>query len=725
MLSLYGAIQCVEELLTHRRFRVATSRNVRQARPEQTEFRRLELASVRAECLTCTDIPPKSLLGAVHFVASLISAEITRRMEQTANRGLSQFPPLILDLILRSKSLSYLVLRLWTCGNSQLNLNLAAGITYMNLKASWSLQIGFPSMLLKLRNLRYLSIKVKGKLMRHPLYWKDIVLSLPSSLETLKLVCSDCDYILRNFAPEWTYHTPSYIESDYGTSRSPMIDISQHLTRLTRLEIFGVRGKDPIPFFARDLPVLPSTITDLRVSLQRQGHPLMMSLLPQSLIRLRLSAVGPANPLGIDDWLSCPPNLQHIGTIHYYYPQIDFSWIPRTLRHLNIQKMGLNSSDFTPQSSLSLPPNYESMITRIDTSARASSLSPPDDLPLSFWPSHLSPHLTSLTITSGEIIASSLKDLPKSLVDLTIAETTISGWEEMPQAHEWPLHLRLFHATQSNFPPKRLNWLPRSLTDLSIRFSGSVSEIDPETLSPVLTALRIELNSSSSDILALTGPILSNLKSLELCNSGPGRESHVIGVGKNGRDWIPSTLTCLKASLELSARDWMTHRNIVTLKLGQWRFKDFALLPRSLTFLHILLTDSSNDSKARIDFTEHLPSSLTELQLRGDYKSGNDWNTASFSNLPRLRSVTLENFRFPSGILRNLPRSLKKLDTVIMPWLDEDIPFIPPYLEVLGRAHVDWKSPLIAQYWPLADTKGILEPALSVIEERKKSHGIP
>ena len=618
------------------------------------------------------------------------------RMEKMSH-SLDQFPPEVLDLVLGTKTSSYLALRLWSCGNSILNSKLSSGITYINLKASWSLQIGFPSMLLNLPNLRYLSIKVKGNLMRHPLEWKGLILSLPSTLETLKFVCSDCDYILRNFAPEWTDRTPMYIESDYGTSRSPMIDMSQHLNRLTKLKIFGTRGKDPIPFFARDLPALPSTITDLRVSLQRQGHPLMMSLLPQSLIRLPSSVVGPANQSGVDDWLNCPPNLQHIRTIHYYYPQADFLWIPRTLRHLNIEKMGLNSACFDAQSSLSLPPHYESMVT--------AAPSPASSTP---WTSLLPTHLTSLTVTAGEVHTADLKSLPRSLTSLSMSKLPRQTFD-MPQSNEWPPQLRILHLPTIGLIG--LMDLPNSLTDFAFSYDGnSIEPMFPDSI----TSLSIELESMGPFNLSMEGPLPRQLKTFKVSSSTTLTDVRLVHV--------PSKLTRLDAFTDFKNTDlWATHRCITTLNLRSLGFEAFSELPRSLKSLHAGGFTARRLPK-NAHFSQHLPSSLTEIYFGGD---GVDWSSESFSNLPLLKAFTAQRFYFPSGILRNLPRSLKKLDTNIKPWSDEDIPFIPPYLEVLGRHRVNWKSPLIAQYWPLADTKDIPEPAMSVIVQRKKLLGIP
>lgn len=354
-------------------------------------------------------------------------------MEESAHLPLNQLPPDHLGLILGSKHLSYLVLRLWMCGDSRLNSRLAAGITYINLKASWSLQSGFPSVLLRLRSLRYLSIKSKGRLFGNPMAWSGIALSLSPILETLKISCFDCDTAMRNFAPDWTATAPKFIETEYPMGKSTFIDLAQHMPRLTKLELTGTASGRPVPFFAQDLVALPPTLTELRVSLQRRGHPNMMSILPRSLLRLRSAAVGPANDAGIADWLESPPNLEHIDVINYYYPQPDFTWVPRSLRHLKIDKIG-STFFFDDQAALSLPTDYYSANINVESDFSTSPGFPDS----SNWVSMLSSRLTTLTANSSRVSLAEVVRYPRTLTSLTLAVQNVKWKSGLPQPFDWP-----------------------------------------------------------------------------------------------------------------------------------------------------------------------------------------------------------------------------------------------------------------------------------------------
>lgn len=94
----------------------------------------------------------------------------------------------VLGLLLSSASSSFLILRLWKCGNRALNSKLAAGVTHVHLDQVQALRSPYPRMLSELRQLRCLTLKALSSLMEN---LEDLVKELhklPESLQELRIV---------------------------------------------------------------------------------------------------------------------------------------------------------------------------------------------------------------------------------------------------------------------------------------------------------------------------------------------------------------------------------------------------------------------------------------------------------------------------------------------------------------------------------------------------------
>ena len=655
---------------------------------------------------------------------------------EKANHSLNQFPPEVLDLILGSKTSSYLALRLWSCGNSILKSKLSSGITYMNLKAGWSLQTGFPPMLLKLPNLRYLSIKVTGNLMRHPLEWKGLILSLPSTLETLKIDCSDCDFCLRNFAPEWTETAPLYIETTYPMGTSNLFDISQQLPRLTRLKICGTKQ-----FFACDLPSLPSTITDLKFEgIQRQGFRLMMSSLPRSLVRLRTTVVGPADSVGIADWLNCPPNLTRIDKVNEFYPQTNYAWLPRSLKHVTINGAQRLPFNFSDTAALTLPSSYESIVFNLPFNLVEHN---GPDISAS-WASKVSPRLTTLDVTTPErsaFDAHLLRYLPHTLTDLTINFEHIN-WIGLPSRLEietadpstfdsgWPPHL-LSLALRGIISCEDFYRFPRTLSKLSVtlgngihsaRHEGYVS-IKSKDLPPNLTQMTLRGFGEDTDII---GPLPETLQHLELLEYLRPNAVSTLHYKLLIPQPLPQSITFLSAGLTQNRLAlWLPPPCLTRLCTSHLLFTDFESLPRTLTSL--VISDLEGPPLQRhVNLTYGLPSSLVKLIIYKPFYFASLLTPDSFANLPLLKEMNIhQDIIVPSAAIRNLSRHLKHLKIEITDLKEEDASFLPPYLESLNLGFLDMKIPL-GQYWPLAAINKKLwnEEQLAILEQRKRDLGL-
>ena len=150
---------------------------------------------------------------------------------------LSNFPVSILDHIIGNRSSSWLIFKIWLCGDPILNEKLAQGLTYVRLEANGEIYPKFPRLLSKLRGLRYLSIRASKRLKEKPSDWPMIMSSLTGSLETLKLCFPGSLLSLTNFGPDSPTCPSVPIYTDYERGSCEFIDMGSIFPRLHTLTL--------------------------------------------------------------------------------------------------------------------------------------------------------------------------------------------------------------------------------------------------------------------------------------------------------------------------------------------------------------------------------------------------------------------------------------------------------------------------------------------------------
>lgn len=101
---------------------------------------------------------------------------------------LAALPSELLDCILGNERSSFLILRLWKCGNKIMNAKLSESITYVSLSHADVSTSRYPRFLPQLRKLRHLALSSNVSLMLDcPQEWNLELAKLPASLEHLEL----------------------------------------------------------------------------------------------------------------------------------------------------------------------------------------------------------------------------------------------------------------------------------------------------------------------------------------------------------------------------------------------------------------------------------------------------------------------------------------------------------------------------------------------------------
>lgn len=154
----------------------------------------------------------------------------------------------------------------------------------------------------------------------------------------------------------------------------------------------------------------------------------------------------------------------------------------------------------------------------------------------------------------------------------------------------------------------------------------------------------------------------------------------------------------------------------------------FGQLPRSLRNLKISKNITGFDEKlAAGSLFEDLPTSLRSLSLamvtRSDDEGEDDEEVTYppqrlLNVLPVLETLELKRFvTMPSSFVRELPRSLTKVDLGDMKLSMEDAKFLPPGLRALNFAHFGI-TPEVAPYWPIGVVGSLNRASFDLMEPR-------
>lgn len=606
-------------------------------------------------------------------------------------------PPDVFRQIASISTSSWILLRLWECGDSRLHRLIALSIETFDLCDSrLRTTPRFPSFLSQIKPLRFLSLAHAYEPLRvtfaeHSKRRDDFgphLLTLDTS--KLQTLCLSSPYIDEDFQAFTAMVRSKYEESSTSTdlpTTSPLDRMFPALTTL-KLSAFSLNANlfkglpatltslsmeryvivvEHAEFFAK-LP-RPLLILDTHVNLMSPNHrnptsaprnppPYLHTItqvsaesqylqhLPPTLTKCKFNGSGLNSPAFIK---ALPPidGITALDIFKDYFPT-DRSWathLPRSLTFLHMN----GSLDFNASDILSLPRDLTNLQCELVLPPRCWDwLEPSSQIALDFWP----PLLRSLVLRSVYLTNHAIKTLPLTLTSLELRVMDLINVELLPP------HLQsiTFHSSKVNVEGR----MPPSLTYVACNISSSL--IKPENLfsSLPVSMKSITLSNSTSEVERLKpdNPFIlpASITSLSLSNL------HI--------KWsalLPRTLLSLTAFIQgLKPRPTFEDVDL---------FVDF---PPSLTVLRTGLSDATN---RKAPLSEHSFSSLVHLVHFSFTRKGG----------------------FHANILKHLPSGLRKLEIEFCAgWSSTELlPYInPKWLECRlgGLTKADYRA--LAPHWP-------------------------
>lgn len=617
--------------------------------------------------------------------------------------GFADFPPEILDGILGSNDVSYVVIKLWLCGSLKLNEKLSRGLTFLQLDAHELSSCKLPRLVFELRSLRYLDVFSRTHLIGNAPKWSEAMKSLPNTLTSLTIICPDAANCLTDYGAlspveeidlgdaNWTHPQPS---------SPPLLDFEPLFPRLQLLSIrvFAV-GDPPIP--SDWLSKLPSSLTHLNAPLtmiyndpnsQSSSGPL--SLLPRGLLKLEGSFKWKIQdkwrddmPTALvalrEDFANAPPSLQYISTdsLCIQSTMTDY-WLPSSLREVNLSQ---SCFQWSLQLSKSLPSSIDSLtLGKIDAQSFEGGN----------WVSRLPMSLTSLILDpTGSIdLLSFIHCLPPKLASLTVESKAkkqigaLGDWSQLPTRAEsksnWPSTLTALKLPNFMLLVLDLVRLPSTIKTLSVTVGthGGATEIeviDPKYLPPGLTDLTMAWLRMAR--LALSD--MKQLKYLRTCNFSK-RLDYLKGSIDFPNAWNDSVERLVLPCLTIKdSPTWALPSRLTDLTTGNWNVDWFKHLPQSLKRFDTSKLEFMADSHlvAHKRFFEDVPKHITYLSLGGPGQDEKyELPPQPLAHLTSLHSLLFTCSRVSSGMLRMLPASVRSVYFISSKWLDCDLPFAPP-----------------------------------------------
>ena len=660
---------------------------------------------------------------------------------------ISDFPPYVIDQIVGVQDTSYVVIKLWLCGNLNLNDKLSKGLTYLDLKCHQLGYCRFPRLISQLVSLRHLTIRSWGNLAQSPYDWPHIMRSLPNTLESLAITSYDFEHSIWN--SEDVEYIPDFKhETTYTRGKSHAIEFETlfprlHTLKLNRPTRTGLSSSELIP-------ALPASLTHLEA-------PLM----------LRYSKSGSDNKNGSDGNDSkqspsichlsrLPPNITHLGPISWRWEgtagfdamRRDFAnappslqtlvfdssllweddtgdkttfcecWLPKSLTKVNWPLY--NSPPWTPTLARTMPSQLHTL--RMGNVDLASF-----DNTHTNWVADLPRSLTSLFVAPlNDLVAYPPNDftkygrfLPPHLTDLTLynSEGFSSGmfgdWSVISGDNYWPSTLKSLKLEHFWIESNAVVNLPKTLETLVLSVSTSVTpEAGPRavfharTLPPNLTSLNLSWTSQMALNLGLTN--FTSLQSLTLKfeaeQSAGLPTTHLF-------DRLPKSLTSLnllnvgiRAPIEGQSLSDLELPNLTSLEAA-WLYSIdlFKHLPRGIRTLDMgLLRDvtiAESPLLADGQLFKDLPPTLTMLSIDFDLDEVESIPVQSLNHLPFLKHLNIATTpSMPSSILRSLPRSLTHLQLNVTEWNEDDLSYILPQLHVCYLENI---TPTVVKYMSL------------------------
>lgn len=588
---------------------------------------------------------------------------------------LLRFPTEILGLIVSFPSTSYLLLRLWKCGNKALTARLAMGVTEVHWQHESHLRSTFPSLVFDLPKLHHLTLVAPAGLMTNTSRWHSVLDSLPKGLQTLHLVASG--------------------EGPFLLSRANQVDLNTLLPSLSTLILQSSYLK-----MVQALTLqLPSNLTRLSLDvLISSVEPRFASYLPRSLrylggmvsIKCYWTMIDKSHMAQLmrdisDDWSHAPPHLEHIELLNFHQSPSTLPWLPRTLLSCKLDPI-IWSLDMAS----SLPPKLQKLCISSNGAINESGW---DALPK---------NLTSLACrTSFNSDPVYLSELPQSLKYLSIDSfADLSG-----QPHRFRAkigrhgvlapnllpNLRTLHLFNlKSLRPEIIKSLPTGLTELSLTIgylTNTHLRLRGDAFPKSLKSLSLRIGNARITYTAeIVGALPSSLTFFRFLSYS----ARCFGVPRQSIESLPDSISSLKlASISRYSDDvrsvymnrafgpWKAPlklpMSLTSVSLAECLSSWFPSLPRSLTKLKvaILRIPVISQRLLEMDIFEGLPPKLTELNcIEMDHFGGvptaskaNIVSHLSFSKtiIPALTSLRICTPKFPHTVLKNLPRGLKSL----------------------------------------------------------------
>lgn len=614
---------------------------------------------------------------------------------------LDLFPPEILGCILGFSSTSYLVIRLWKCGDHVLNKKLAMGVTTTTLRQHPQVATQWPALLSQLDNLRRLSVSSDTDLVLDPNGWLPTLKALPKTLEALEINSPDEPLALNGHGDD---EELARTAQEKGTTL--LLNIGTIFPCLRELFVSNV---DHYSLF----PVLPPTLTTLgSTSTIKCGSSPLISLLPRSLERLEAYVLV---HFGITeeetlfaDWSLAPPNLQHIDILRWVECPSSAKWIPRSLTSGRIGFSGRQSSPLCARELSSLPPLLTEASFELCTSARCKeSHHRPGDT----WSSQLPKSLKALRAMPSAVLSPhSIQSLPSSLTKLDITEISGAAWNQLithDSIINWPPCLEVLSLSIDNLNAGTLAILPRNIKELElkVRTSGLPKALFADALPSTLQALSVRFATRGSGEVPIIGNLPTSLTDITLHHDG--YECFAL-TGLSLPDSLTSLIYTSSVVLKQLTEPWALPRGLTVLELAHWRFDWFGAIPPSVTHLNIthLCSDPLSPPSSEIDLFSDLTPSVVVLKIENNYPIPDrvlELSSTAFSTLVNLEVIFAPTaLLLPSKAIRTLPRTLRELDIPVKRLEAEDITFIPPDLTIcFTETGIDWQIPNLAEHWPV------------------------
>lgn len=183
---------------------------------------------------------------------------------------ISSLPPFLIDQIIGTASTSYVVIKLWLCGDQNFNEKLSKGVTFIDLKSHPLSACEFPRIVSQLQSLRHLSLSTHQGLRDCYSNWPEVVRTFPNTLESLSLSFEDAGECVWNLDSKDPYHpirNPA-VETTFSRGKSSAIEFETLFPRLRTLTLASLGSSDIV---SGELFSAPSIISDLPSS-PHQAH---------------------------------------------------------------------------------------------------------------------------------------------------------------------------------------------------------------------------------------------------------------------------------------------------------------------------------------------------------------------------------------------------------------------------------------------------------------------